>query len=313
MSALVIVMAFGLDLMLGDPRWLPHPVVGIGKLIAFLEPRLRRMRSERVAGMVLWGIVVGLAFFATWAILRLLPPVWQDIASVVLLYYCLATRGLADAAYAVLRPLQDGDLQTARRELRSLCGRDADNLNEKEIVRAVVESVAENTVDGVLAPLFFAFLGGPPLALAYKAVNTLDSMVGYKDERYLRFGWFSARMDDLANLIPARLSVLFLGLGALPSRASVTQAIRVGFRDGAKNPSPNSGYPEAAMAGALGVQLGGPATYRGSVSDKPYLGDRTRELEYGDVAKSVAIMKAACFAFLLLGSALCLALRGWGR
>jgi adenosylcobinamide-phosphate synthase len=242
--------------------------------------------------------------------------------SALMAYTTLVARALADSAQAVLAPLDNGDILGARKELSMIVGRDTENLDEKEIIRAVVETVAENASDGVVAPLFYMALGGPALAMAYKAVNTLDSMAGYKSARYINFGWAAARMDDAANFIPARITAVLICLvsGLLrrlkpaatplpqpsPPRGEGDSAVqnpwRVMFRDGRNHPSPNSGYPEAAMAGALGVRLGGQSTYGGRPGPKPFIGNGHPVLDKKDVEKSVRLMYCASL-FAALGVA----------
>src|SRR6185369_14966535 len=215
---IVIALALLLDLALGDPRWLPHPVVLIGHLITSLERLLRRsLHNERIAGVLLLIITVGSTMATTWLLLRCavyLHPLAGFLVAVLLTFTCLAARSLHAEAALVAKALMAGDMDTARHKLSYIVGRDTAHLDETEIWRALVETVAENTADGIIAPLFWLTLGGPVAGLGFKAVSTLDSMVGYKNERYLHLGWASARMDDLLNYIPARLTALLLILGA---------------------------------------------------------------------------------------------------
>jgi adenosylcobinamide-phosphate synthase len=278
----VILAAVLLDLLLGDPRWLPHPVVLIGKLITVLEKGLRRrIRNERLAGVLLLIVTVGTTFGVALAVVKgayAVNPYLGFTAAAVLAYTALAARSLHRESRLVADALARGDMVEARRYLSYIVGRDTAALDEPEVWRATVETVAENTSDGVIAPLFFLLLGGPALALAYKAVNTLDSMVGYKNERYLRVGWASARCDDLANWLPARLTGLLMVLVAPLIGLSGLQAWRIIRRDGRNHSSPNSGVPEAAAAGALGVQLGGTNYYFGQPVAKPTIGDALQPL-----------------------------------
>ncbi len=273
----VIALALMLDLALGDPRWLPHPVVLIGRLITKLEKFLRNsMHHERFAGVLLLMVTVGCTMTTTWLLLRLsagLHPLAGFLVAVLVSFTCLAARSLHGESALVAKALMAGDIDTARHNLSYIVGRDTGNLNEAEIWRALVETVAENTADGIIAPLFWLMLGGPVAGMAFKAVSTLDSMVGYKNSRYLRLGWASARMDDLMNYIPARLTSLLLVISAPLAGLSLPGALRITLRDRLKHPSPNSGHPEAAAAGALGVRLGGPAYYGGQPSMKQYIGD----------------------------------------
>ncbi|GFO68728.1 cobalamin biosynthesis protein CobD [Geomonas limicola] len=278
----VVLGAVLLDLVLGDPRALPHPIVAIGRFISFLEPRLRRnVASERAAGCLLLLVTVGVTYSVTSLMLVLAYLTTPGAALVVGMYLgwvSLAARSLHQESAKVAYALERGDLPAARVALSYIVGRETADLEEPEIVRGAVETVAENTGDGVVAPLFYLVLGGPALALAYKAVNTLDSMVGYKNERYLEFGWASARFDDLANYLPARLTGLLMVLAAPLCGLSGKNAWRIMRRDGRNHSSPNSGFPEAAAAGALGVQLGGANRYFGKIVEKPTIGDASKSL-----------------------------------
>lgn len=295
------LLAAGVDAVVGDPLWLTHPVVWMGRAISFLEVWLRRSRLPLwLAGVLLAAILPLTAYGLTAGLKQLAAGVhpWLGVALEVWLFStCLATRSLADHALAVLRPLVAGDLVEARRRVGYIVGRDTEALDEGEVARAAVETVAESTCDGVIAPLFWGLVGGAPLAMAYKAVNTLDSMVGHKDERYQEFGWASARLDDLANLVPARLSALLLSLGAGSLRG-----LRIALRDAHRHPSPNSGWPEAAMAGSLGVQLGGLNYYDGEPDLRPQMGDPTRPLAAADIRQAVRRMQLATILGVALGA-----------
>jgi adenosylcobinamide-phosphate synthase len=298
-----LVLGFLLDQLLGDPPHWPHPVRGIGRLIQLLESPLRRLGSERLGGLVLLVVVTGSVAGLTWAILELAGwwhPWARAAAASVLVYYGLAARSLARETRAVLLPCEKGDLMQARKRLSGIVGRDTYDLSAEDLNRACIETVAENTTDGVVAPLFYAALAGPVGLWAYKAINTLDSMVGYRNARYVHFGWASARMDDLANYLPARLGYLLLCLAAALLERRGYQALRIGWRDGRKHPSPNAGWTEAAMAGALGVQLGGPSSYGGTLSHKPHLGEPGRPLTVGAVRRAMRLMLSASWIALLV-------------
>lgn len=297
-----MLLAFALDMAVGDPRWLPHPVRGIGLLAAGLEKLTRRLIAwQRLAGIVTAILVIGLAGAAGWAIVRFLGqwhPLAGDIAAVLIIYWAIAPRDLADHALPVYRALRAGDIECARAKVAMLVGRDVKNLDEKEVSRATVESVAESTIDGVTAPLFWAAVAGPAGAIAYRAANTLDSMFGHKDEKYIRFGWASARLDDLANLIPARLTGPFVALAALLTGRRPWNCLKILARDRRKHESPNSGYGEAAFAGALGVRLGGRNYYDGLPADRPFIGETIVELAPTHIVKAVAIMFLTAGLFL---------------
>ena len=276
--AALLIGAFLLDLAVGDPRWLPHPVVLMGKVISGGERRLRSRsaRSDFLAGMTLSLFLVTLSAAVTLGLVALfnsLPP-WLSFATTAALASAtLATRGLLDAVKLIEAPLRAANLPEARRQLSHIVGRETSRLNQDKVLRAGLESLAESTCDGVVAPLFYLFLGGVPLAMAYKAASTLDSMIGYRIERYLYFGKFAARLDDVLNFVPARLTALFIVGAALALRLDPLRALRTLWRDHANHLSPNAGYPEAALAGAFGIRLGGPSNYFGNEINKPYLGD----------------------------------------
>lgn len=307
----IVLSAVALDLMLGDPRWLPHPVCGIGLWIGVGEKTLRSGRHvpDLIAGTFLavsTVLVTGaLAAFA----LRLAEsagPLAAHAASVLIAWTTLAIRGLADSALAVARALEAGDGQQARLVLPSLVGRDPEALDDDAAIRATIESVAENASDAVIAPLLYLVFLGPVGAIAYKAVNTLDSMIGHDDDRYRSFGRFAARLDDAVNFLPARLTAILLAIAAELCRGSGRAALRTVIEDGAKHASPNAGLPEAAMAGALGLRLGGPATYGGEVEHRPFLGAGDRRATPDDIRDAVRLMRAVT----ALGVVSLLGLRG---
>jgi adenosylcobinamide-phosphate synthase len=314
-NAILIVLAYALDLGLGDPRRFPHPVVAIGRFISFLEKGLRRWfrgsLPERIVGVVLTGVVVSTVYLFTREIICLFGAgnvYWSHLAAVYLLYTSFSLRSLEEHLLAVELPLEKGDLPAARRALALVVGRDTENLTAAEITRAALESLAENTGDGVIAPFFYAFIGGAPLAMAYKAVNTLDSMLGYKDARYLYFGWAAARLDDLVNLVPARLTALFLLFAALcrgelkPGQAG--DFLHALIREGKKHLSPNSGYPEAAAALLLQVRLGGKSFYRGIPDERPLINAPGRSPVSRDLKTLRGLVKTAAVLALFAGGGL---------
>jgi adenosylcobinamide-phosphate synthase len=277
-SAALLIGAFLLDLAVGDPRRLPHPVVVMGKIISHGERLLRRGNARRdfLAGMRLSLFLVFLSAAVTWGLVVVfnLLPVWLSFsATTALASTTLATRGLLDAVKHVEAPLRAGNIVVAREKLSHIVGRETSHLNQDKVMRASLESLAESTCDGIVAPLFYLFLGGVPLAMAYKCVSTLDSMIGYRTERYFYFGKFAARLDDAMNFIPARLTALFMVIAASAVSLNPVRALRVAWRDHANHLSPNAGYPEAALAGAFGIRLGGPSIYFGKEVRKPYMGD----------------------------------------
>jgi len=297
-------LALLLDLCFGDPSSFPHPVRGIGWLISRLETLLYRSKNRLISGCALLGLVVfitGLCAFLPLLVARRLGPYGQVAIAALLLWPAIAVRDLFDHADRVRKALKQGDLVVARSRLAAMVSRDTASLGETDIARGCVESVAENLVDGVLAPIFFALLGGPVLAYAFKAVSTLDSMVGYRNERYRQFGWASARADDVLNYIPARLLFVTLPLAAQMCGTNPWKCFLVMVRDGDKNPSPNSGIPEAGFAGALGVQLGGVNVYGGRQTVKPFINEAGRPAEIRDLRRAqILMLSASLTAFALL-------------
>ncbi|SER83232.1 adenosylcobinamide-phosphate synthase CbiB [Salipaludibacillus aurantiacus] len=295
-----------LDLVFGDPKWLPHPVVGFGKLISFLEKKLNKGsgRQKRRRGVLLTAVIVTIVYGASFLLLSLFYNIHWLAGTVLeawLISTTIAIKGLKEAALNVAVPLSQGRLADARHQLSMIVGRDTEDLDESSIVRGTVETVAENTVDGITAPLFWALIGGAPLAMAYRAVNTMDSMVGYKNERFYSFGWSAARLDDLFNWLPARLTFLTMLAGALfVPGARITHAFKMTLRDARKHPSPNSGWSEAAAAGLLGVQLGGRNTYNGVVSERAPMGEPLEKLRCCHIHRAITFMHGGWIVFLLL-------------
>lgn len=274
---LALPTAFALDALVGDPRFLPHPVRWMGRAIELAEPVFRKVKTTELLSGTLFACSLILGCWALAALTIGLTyrahPVLGFVVETILLFYCFSARSLSQAGMEIHQLLAAGEVDKARSQVAMIVGRDVEHYQADDIARATVETVAENVVDGVLSPLFFAAIGGAPLALAYKMINTLDSMVGYKNPRYLLFGRAAARIDDVANFLPARLSVPLIGLAArMLSGASGRRALATAWREGTHHASPNAGYPEAAFAGALGVRLNGPNTYGGVLVDKPYIG-----------------------------------------
>lgn len=313
-DALSIIFAVTLDFAIGDPRWLPHPVVLIGSLIAYLESFLRRSWfSERTAGIILLLLVVSISASITWLLIYIITvflPLLGWIVAVIISSTCLAARSLHKEAGLVVSALLSGNINSARLYLSYIVGRDTKDLEESEIWRAVIETVAENTSDGIIAPLFWLTIGGPVAAMGFKAVSTLDSMVGYKNEQYIQFGWASARMDDLLNFIPARISALLIILASPFVDCSFRGATKIALRDRFNHPSPNSGHPEAAVAGALGVRLGGAATYKGIYSWKEYIGESLNPLDESAYHAMIKLMYISTMFMVAICVALLFSLRG---
>ena len=305
---LALLIGFCLDLLLGDPHWAPHPVRAIGALIAGLEKGLRRLFPKSPAGELTGGVVLmlltlaiptGLTVLLLWAC-RLVSP-WLALAVESLLsYQLLATKSLAAESRKVYDALKTGDLDKARYAVSMIVGRDTASLDEAGVARAAVETVAENASDGVIAPLIFLAIGGAPLGMFYKAVNTMDSMVGYKNDKYLYFGRAAAKFDDILNFFPARIAGVLMCLGSTAAGYDGKNAWRVFKRDRKNHKSPNSAHTEAACAGALQLRLAGPNFYFGKLVEKPYIGDDQRPIEPLDILRSGRILYATAFFALLL-------------
>jgi adenosylcobinamide-phosphate synthase len=292
-----LTAAYILDLAAGDPRWMPHPIRWIGRLVALTENLLYADAASpammRVSGFALWAVVITAVLVSAKTFIelcRFAGPIYADVAMIWLAYTTLATRCLHKESSGVATALRGNNLALARERLSFIVSRQTSQLDETAIVRALVETVSENISDGIVAPLFYLALFGPVGALVYKAINTMDSMLGYKNERYLRFGSFAARADDAANWVPARISGWLLVGAAACAGADWRTAARIMMRDASKMKSPNAGYPEAAAAGALGVQLGGTNLYFGQPVAKPLLGEPTNPITLETYEKMIRLM-----------------------
>ena len=307
---LTALCGFGLDLLLGDPERLAplHPVVWMGKAIQALETGLRARfpateRGELAAGRVLATLLPLGTLCVSALLLRLLRRIWPPLSFALAVIWCwqaLAVKDLRVEAMRVCQALREDGLESARRAVSRIVGRDTSVLDEAGVARAAVETVAENFSDGIIAPLFYMMIGGASLALCYKAINTMDSMVGYKNERYLYFGRAAAKLDDAANYLPARLAALLLIAAAALTGENRRDALRIWRRDRRNHASPNSAQCEAAMAGALGLRLCGPAVYFGTLHDKPYVGDDTRPIEPEDIRRACQMEYAGAFLGLVV-------------
>lgn len=303
-----IITAYLLDLIIGDPYWLPHPMRTIGRVIKYLERVLRKnnqnQKTEKIKGIFLTVITIGLSYFTIYFFIYvggIISPQLKFAFSSFFIFTTLSTKNLGEEAFSVYRALKENNLELARERVSRIVGRDTKDLDEEEIVRATIESIAESTVDGIISPLFYAVLGGAPLAMAYKAVNTLDSMVGYKSEKYLQFGWFSAKLDDLVNYLPARISILLIPVASLILGQRGLMALRAIFRDGSKSPSPNAGIPEAGFAGSLGIQLGGVNFYQGVKEYRPILGEKPKKKSSKDILKAIWLSCTVSILMFLVG------------
>jgi adenosylcobinamide-phosphate synthase len=299
-----VFFGFLLDQLLGDPPQWPHPIVGIGKAVAGLERLLNHgsQTARRLKGVLLTIIVVGGTYLLTYFVVRAanaVHPLLGLAVNAYLIFTTLAAKSLLDAGRAVLVPLTKGELQEARSKLSWFVSRDTSQLSEDEIVRGTIETLAENFVDGILSPLLYAALGGAPLAMAFKAISTLDSMVGYRNEQYEHFGWFSARFDDWANYIPARLSVILLLFAGFLKHLPVNSAFKIWKRDASSHPSPNGGNPESIVAGLLGVRLGGINIYHGRPHHRAEMGESLHPMNSADIIVCRQLVRTATWLSLI--------------
>jgi len=304
----LLPVAYILDLLLGDPKALPHPVRWMGKWIDSWERYFRRLPGPEISSGVLFVVVL---VAGTWLISRsiilvahIISPTLSFLLNVIMIYYSLSIRSLREEAMKIYYLLEQNSLDQAKKNLSLIVGRDVEPLDEKGVIRATVETVAENLVDGVISPIFYAAIGGGPLAMTYKMVNTLDSMIGYKNELYKRFGLCAARLDDAVNFIPARLSIVPIFFASLLTTKSPLQTINAVLKYGQNHPSPNAGIPEAAFSGALGIRLGGPNYYGGKLIKKPFIGKAKRKIQTEDIPAAVKLMVIASSIWLLICSSL---------
>lgn len=300
---IAISIAFLIDAIIGDPPHWPHPVKWMGSAIAVLERKLNKNRNQKAKGLGMVFLLIIIVFTLT----TLLVWVGYEVhlyfgifLESIIIATTIARKSLIEAALEVYGPLKSGEMTKARVKLSYIVGRDTEKLDEGEVVRGTVETVAENTSDGVTAPLFWALIGGAPLAIVYRTINTCDSMVGYKNERYILFGWASARLDDLVNWIPSRITGFLMLLAHTPERVSRKNAWGVLFRDARSHPSPNSGWTEAAVAAILGVQLGGVNYYKGLVSNRATMGNPLIPLKKEHILKTNRILTKTSVLFIFV-------------
>ena len=307
-SLFALLIGFGIDLLIGDPHSIPHPVVGIGKLISFLEKGLRQMfpktdGGEIAAGGVLWVLVVVICTALPAGILYLchrISPWLRLTGESIMCWQILATKALKDESMKVYTALESGDLEKSRHAVSMIVGRDTARLDDAGVTRAAVETVAENTSDGAVAPMLFLALGGAPLGFFYKAVNTMDSMLGYVEPPYKNIGLVPAKMDDLANFIPSRLSALLMIAAGFLLGLDGKNGWRIFRRDRFNHASPNSAQTESVCAGLLGVRLAGDAWYHGVLHKKKYIGDANREITHRDIILVCRLLYLTAFLTLLL-------------
>ena len=310
MTLYAILIGFIMDLLIGDPHWMYHPVRLIGKLITFLELLLRKIfpktkDGEQKAGFVLVVLVCGISVFTVWGLMKLAYDLnfWCGfLLEVIMCYQLFAVRSLKDESMKVYKELVKGDLEASRKAVSMIVGRDTQSLTVEGVTKAAVGTIAENTSDGTLAPMLYMFIGGPVLGWFYKAVNTMDSMVGYKNEKYIHFGRYAAKFDDVMNYIPARLCGLLMIFASYILKMDWKNAKKIFLRDRFNHASPNSAQTEAVMAGALRIQLAGDAWYFGKRYEKPTIGDALRPVEIEDIPRANRLLYAtAIVSFIIFG------------
>lgn len=308
MTLVAVVCGFILDLFFGDPLWMPHPICLIGNLIGFLEKKLRKIAGDDssnllVAGFSLVVIILTFSFVVPYYILVLaksISPWLAFVVETIMFYQIFAIKSLKDESEKVYDKLIHSTIEQARIQLSWIVGRDTAELSKEEVTKGTIETIAENTADGVIAPMFFMIIGGAPLAFLYKGINTMDSMVGYKNEQFLYFGRCAARLDDIANFIPARISAFFMIVATVVLNYNYKNAIKIFLRDRYKHLSPNSAQTESVVAGALGITLGGGHYYFGKFVPKEVMGDEINKVRFEDIKKTNKIMYASSAIGLLI-------------
>ncbi|WP_024614926.1 adenosylcobinamide-phosphate synthase CbiB [Clostridium sp. Ade.TY] len=300
-----IIFGYILDLIIGDPQNPYHPIRFLGSLARFTENIFRKIfkNSLKLAGFITWIVVILITFLINVIIIKLLSSINVYLAFIyeaLAIYFCIATKALKDEGLKVIEYLKKDDIKGARKRLSYIVGRDTENLDETSIIRAVIETVAENMSDGVIAPIIFAGIGGAPLIFVYKAVNTMDSMFGYKNEKYKDFGYFPAKLDDVFNYIPARLTAYLIIISSFLLGLDYKKAFFIYKRDKSNHTSPNSAHPEAAVAGALNIMLGGPNYYFGKIVYKPKIGDDTEKITLNKVYLVNKILYLSSFLGIIL-------------
>lgn len=300
-----LTVGFILDLLIGDPDNPVHPVRIIGKMCSSLESIFRKLLKNnlKTAGFIVWLLTVAITFFITYMLVYMCNKAniyLGIIAQGILIYFCISSKGLIVEGFKVINYLIKDNVEKARHQLSYIVGRDTKSLDKEGIIRAVIETIAENMSDGVIAPLFYAGIFGAPFAMAYKAVNTMDSMFGYKNDKYMEFGYFPAKLDDVFNYIPARLTGILIVISSFLLKYNYKNSYKIYKRDRYNHTSPNSAHPEAAMAGALNIQLGGSNYYFGKLVVKPTIGDKIKKIEIGDVNRTAKVLYLSSFIGFLL-------------
>lgn len=296
--AIPLILGYILDLLLGDPRYLPHPIIAFGNSISFFDKHLNKYKNKIFKG-AFTAIILPFSVYTIFHFLTKLSFEFGYIEfycfTTVFVFFGLANKSLIQEGIEVLFQLENNGLEAGRNRLSWIVGRETKNLNRQQIYKSVLETLAENLSDGVIAPLFYYAVGGLPAMMCYKMINTLDSMIGYKNDKYKQFGMFAARIDDVANYIPARITAILMAISKLSLRSFIFI-----WKYGNKHSSPNAGYPESALAGILDCQFGGPNSYHGKIVNKPYIGVNNKELDYNDFKITKMVNHSVCFIFILI-------------
>jgi adenosylcobinamide-phosphate synthase len=301
-----VLIAIILDFILGDPSWFPHPVIYIGKIISKLENYSRKISENSNSLKIYGGLIVIIIGFLTFTIpyilleLSLINIYLFHILNIIIIWTTIATKSLDNAGMKVYNSLKNNNILEARKNLSYIVGRDTENLSKTEIIKADIETIGENTSDGVIAPIFYSIIGGAPLSMLYKGINTMDSMLGYLTEKYKFIGFFPAKIDDLFNLIPARLTGILICLSSPIVKGNIITTLKIMFRDRKNHKSPNSAYPEAAMASAIKIQLGGTNSYFGEKIYKPRIGDDIKLISYEDIKKAIKLMYSSEILLIII-------------
>lgn len=306
MGLIDIIVAVLLDFAIGDPHWFPHPVIYIGKLISCLEEKGRKHFKSNNGLKILGGLIVLTIIIISFGIPLLILWMAKDkfwiyhILNIIILWTTLAAKSLKVEGKRVYYALKHEDIQDARKKLSYIVGRDTNELTKEDIIRADIETIMENTADGIIAPLFYAMIGGAPLAMMYKGVNTMDSMLGYMNDKYINLGFFPAKVDDIFNFIPARISGALICLSAPIVNGSIIRSFKIMIRDRKNHKSPNCAYPEGAAAGAMDIQIGGTNVYFGEIVYKPTIGDKIKSLHYEFINNSIKLMYTSEMLMVLI-------------
>jgi len=308
---IIIFLGFILDFILGDPYFLYHPVRIIGNLINFLDKNLNKIKyKQKLMGLITLVTTSITTFMVVKIFVNISPSIFiNDIIKIYIVYTIFSTKCLAYEGKKIFKALENSDLESSRKLMSYLVSRETKNMTEEDIIKATIETLTENIVDGIISPMFFLIFGGIEYAYFYKAVNTLDSMIGYKNEKYKDFGYFSAKFDDILNYIPARIGAIIVVISSFILGYDYKNSFKIMLRDRKNHSSPNSAYPESASAGALNIQLGGKAVYFGKVEDKPTMGDKNKKIENKDILKAIKLVYMTSILSYIIFTIACIFLK----